>query len=236
MNDDTLQALCEEIVNVLRGQPLGMSQADIHANVKVAESPRDTARAIQTLKERGTITAEVNGQWRMRRGGAGREGARKKNAATAPQRRSLIESILAVLGDKEMTAREVADLINESQKRVRENLTVNKDRYGLAVVSRRGIDGVWKRVDPGKAPPPRKTGAVSRETALAAKDTPKRNSAPAARRDDAAKAALERAAQQAQASLDDYVASVCDPNILAALRQMRDAAREALRLHAGEPQ
>ncbi len=232
MNDDTLQALCEEIVKVLKGQPLGMTQSDIHLNVTVAESPRDTARAIQALKERGTITSDVNGQWRMRRGGAGREGARKKDAATAPQRLSLIESILAVLGDKEMTAREIADLINESQKRVRENLTVNKDRYGLAVVGRRGIDGVWKRVDPDKAPPPRGAGAVPRETPTAAKDRPKRDPAPA-RRDDAAKAALERAAQQAQASLDDYVASVCDPEILAALKQMRDAAREALRLHAG---
>lgn len=234
MNDDTLQALCEEIVKVLKGQPLGMTQSDIHANVTVAESPRDTARAIQTLKERGTITAEVNGQWRMRRGGAGREGARRKDAAT-PKQRTLIESILSVLGDKEMTAKEIADLLDESPKRVGDNLSVSRKKYGLAAVGRRGAETVWKRVDPGKAPPPRKTGAVSRETASAAKDTPKRNSAPAARRDDAAKAALERAAQQAQASLDDYVASVCDPNVLAALRQMRDAAREALRLHAGEP-
>lgn len=82
--------------------------------------------------------------------------------------------------------------------------------------------GAEKNAPRNDRPERRDARAKAKRSAGKGKHT-RRNAEPALVR-----AALEQAHRDAQDALDRYVAAVCDPKILAPLREARDAARRAL--------
>lgn len=71
----------------------------------------------------------------------------------------------------------------------------------------------------------RKGNGATRRTR---KQQPNVRSAPAAGAPDQVELLLQRNATTAQENLDEYVAAVCDPKVLAPLKHARNAARAAL--------
>lgn len=79
----------------------------------------------------------------------------------------------------------------------------------------------------GESVPDTPRAASSPEETTAAVTRP-RDGRPAVDQADEARAVLERNVERCQQALDDYLAAVADPRVLAPLRAARDSARDAL--------